>query len=414
MPYRSSSSVVLAAIFVGCTSTRVTSLVEAPAETPAVSLASQVPEVAKVQKMPTVAGLNDIVDLAAGILHACVSDAKGRVACWGDGRFYQLGDISTSGQTEPRFIPELDRVRAISAGFTATCAQLESGALACWGARYNGMVDEVYFKVKAPITVVSPIGWPRSFTVGGDRAALIGSDGGVSIWSPPIEAPIPIEGFSEAVEVAVGWENVCARRKDGTVQCLGPNYGGECGNGGDGEAIEPVMVAGASELDAELFERSYETCRSSPAVEACKTTLGGVVDLDAMGRLTCAVLESGRVACWGALDRVVSKWLGQLGFARVPILVPGVVDAVMVEVGSSHVCARRKGGKVSCWGGNDKGQLGFPPETENVEQPAREVPGLDGVVQLSSGGDFVCARLEGGKVSCWGGGPAPYDWGHDD
>jgi alpha-tubulin suppressor-like RCC1 family protein len=350
---------------------------------------------------PTIEGLSNVVDIAVGAVHACALTSEGRVACWGNGRFFQLGDVSNGGRNEPRFIPGLDRAIGLDAGFTATCAQLVSGELVCWGAQYNGMVDVVHDEVKAPVTVVPPFGWPRGFAVGGERAAFFGGDGGISVWTPPVESPVPIDGFDEAVEVVVGWLHVCARRRDGSVRCLGPNHGGECGNGGDGEEIEPVSVVGASELDGALFEKSYYRCGLSPAKAACATTLGGVVDLDAFGRVTCAVLDGGRVACWGAA-RTGSKWLGGIGFSRVPVLIPGLNDAVEVEVGGWHACARRKGGTVACWGDNYAGQLGGLDGDVQPQTTPVEVAQLVGVVQLSAGHETTCARLESGKVTCWG------------
>lgn len=366
-------------------------------------------------RVAPIAGLEAVTDLAVGDTHACALIADGTVACWGDGRFFQLGDLSDEGRAAPRAVADLRGVTALAAGETATCAQLGSGELVCWGARYNGMVDAVYDEVKAPATVVYPVAWPRAFAVGGRRAAYVGADGGVSIWEAPADVPIPIAGFAEVAEVAVGYEHVCARQRDGAVRCMGPNYGGECGNGGDGEAIGPVAVVGASELDEALYARSYETCGSSPAEAACATTLSGVVDLDAWGRLTCAVLDTGRVACWGVGRDEHARWLGALDFARVPILVPGLDDAVEVAVGWGHVCARKRDGGVACWGDGDHGQsetagrvprLGATLEpdapSEHSRRPPREVPGLADVVQLEAGQDFTCARLATGRVVCWG------------
>lgn len=395
----------------GCTLTCLIAASSTPTGCAAAELRDELPrrpreDVTPAARLDVIAVPGGIKDLAVGDAHACALNGEGRVACWGDGRFFQLGDLSTEGRTVPREIADLRGVIAIDAGATSTCAQLASGEVACWGARYNGMVDEVYDEVKAPATVVHGIAWPRAFAVGGRRAAYVGHDGHVAIWEAPVDVPIPIEGFDDALEVAVAYENVCARTRDGAVRCMGPNWGGEAGNGGDGEAVEPVDVVGASELDPALFEKSYETCGSSPARDACDHTLKTAVDLDAWGRLTCAVLASGRVACWGAGKDEHARWLGSLDFARVPILVPKLADAVAVAVGWGHVCALREDGRVACWGHNDKGQLGTAPEpdagSEASRRPPRDVPGLVDAVQLEAGADFTCARRATGDVACWG------------
>jgi alpha-tubulin suppressor-like RCC1 family protein len=364
--------------------------------------------------LTVVPGLEAVIDLSVGADHACALTREGTVACWGSGRHFQLGDLVTTGRATPRVIPDLRGVRNIEAGATTTCAQLDTGEVACWGAYDNGMTDpsvDILEGVKAPTTVVPSVAWARAFAVGGQRAAFVGQDGSLALWEVPASTPVPIADFSDILEVTVGYNHLCARKADGTVQCLGPNYGGECGNGGDGEAINPVDVVGASELDEALYPHTFRSCGNSPAKAACATKLRGVVDLDAFGRLTCAVLESGRVACWGVGADAQAKWLGSMDFARIPILVPGLTDAVSVAVGWSHVCALRKNGRVACWGDDTHGELGdgvhanMPNSDETLaytRRPPRDVKGLEDVVQLEAGVHATCARLTTGRVVCWG------------
>jgi hypothetical protein len=77
---------------------------------------------------------------------------------------------------------------------------------------------------------------------------------------------------------------------------------------------------------------------------------------------TCAILDDGRVRCWGANDR------GQLGdgsttFRPVPADVRGLpaapARAVALAAGYAHACAVVvPGGQVWCWGDDTTGQLG--------------------------------------------------------
>jgi alpha-tubulin suppressor-like RCC1 family protein len=55
---------------------------------------------------------------------------------------------------------------------------------------------------------------------------------------------------------------------------------------------------------------------------------------------------------------------------------------------------------VSCWGRNTYGQLG--DGTRETRPTASPVPGLTGVVELSGGTDYTCARLGDGSLYCWG------------
>ena len=133
------------------------------------------------------------------------------------------------------------------------------------------------------------------------------------------------------------------------------------------------------------------------------------IDVDA-GRLhTCAVTNDGLVRCWGDNDQ------GQLGLGDKmprgftpgqPLLpVPGVQDATQVCAGGSHSCAVNSSGALFCWGSNDDGQLGLG-HTESVGDDGQDViraSPVGGVVhEVTCGVSSTCARVDSGKVKCWG------------
>ena len=88
------------------------------------------------------------------------------------------------------------------------------------------------------------------------------------------------------------------------------------------------------------------------------TTLAAVTDLHAASRTTCAALSDGGVACWGDTSTVLPVSPEKNGSALVPTPVPGVMGALEVRTGGSHVCALLDDGAVTCWGLNYYGQLG--------------------------------------------------------
>jgi len=97
---------------------------------------------------------------------------------------------------------------------------------------------------------------------------------------------------------------------------------------------------------------------------------------------------------------------GQLGAGprarrRGPVDVPGIGDAVEVVAGETFSCARLTGGGVRCWGSNRRGQLGDDSRAIERAKPA-PVRGLSDAVQLAAGARHVCARRVGGEVVCWG------------
>jgi alpha-tubulin suppressor-like RCC1 family protein len=112
---------------------------------------------------------------------------------------------------------------------------------------------------------------------------------------------------------------------------------------------------------------------------------------------TCARRANGEVACWGSLVGTASS---------LPLPVAGLTDVAEVAVGGGadafYACALKADGTVWCWGGNNSGQCGTGERSnENIETPV-QVAGLEGVVQVALGYSTGCARLESGKVSCWG------------
>jgi alpha-tubulin suppressor-like RCC1 family protein len=141
------------------------------------------------------------------------------------------------------------------------------------------------------------------------------------------------------------------------------------------------------------------------------------------GQFGCALLDDGRVRCWGANDR------GQLGdgstiFRPTPVDVTGLPAApsraVAVATGWAHACAViAPGGQVWCWGDNTTGELGAGASGSFSSAPI-QVAGIGGVPTpaspssppvIAAGGGVAgtpaaafghtCAVGSGG-LACWG------------
>jgi cysteine-rich repeat protein len=136
------------------------------------------------------------------------------------------------------------------------------------------------------------------------------------------------------------------------------------------------------------------------------------VDAIAAGSFhTCALIEGGRVRCWG-LNHV-----GQLGYGNTnnigdnefPAQAGDVVlgeSAEHISVGSHHACAQLSDQTLRCWGYNGHGQLG-QGNLDNVgddEFPfsVSPVPINVDVLEVVAGGSHTCARVGAGNVRCWG------------
>jgi alpha-tubulin suppressor-like RCC1 family protein len=163
-----------------------------------------------------------------------------------------------------------------------------------------------------------------------------------------------------ATAIAAGGLHACALLQGGRVKCWGMNKYGQLGSGNvDSPApIEPAAIGGS-----------------------IATGIG------AGGFHSCAVLEGGKVTCWGDDSN------GQLGD-------PAALGSGFTQVvgGNAHTCAITTNAGVTCWGSNASGQLGSNAPTGRA--PA-VVPGLSGVTAITAGAEFTCA-LAGGGVQCWG------------
>ena len=130
---------------------------------------------------------------------------------------------------------------------------------------------------------------------------------------------------------------------------------------------------------------------------------------------SCALFWDGRVKCWG-YGMYGTLGLGgtdNIGDNEVPKNVPFVDvggKVIQLSAGAWHTCAVLDTGKLKCWGYGADGQLGYG-NLNNIgddpgEMPPPDVPLPNLVKYVSAGERHTCAILTGGKVRCWGKGGA--------
>jgi hypothetical protein len=120
------------------------------------------------------------------------------------------------------------------------------------------------------------------------------------------------------------------------------------------------------------------------------------------GHNACAITTAGAVTCWGNDDR------GQLGdgqglsYWKSAVFVVGLdARATAVSTSGRHACALTTLGAVFCWGDNDLGQLG--QGTTQTEITAVPVIGLgSGIRAIATSEQSGCALTTQGRVKCWG------------
>lgn len=311
--------------------------------------------------------LTDVVAISSGEengnprrqLPVCAVHGDGTVSCWGSGGEGQLGQGDEAHHYAPVKVTGLTDAVAVAVGRAFACAVHRDGGVSCWGSNTSGelgdgeTVPHFYFAKRVPgLTDAVAI------SVGFTAACAIGGDGRVTCWGHPFEGtPQLIAGLRDVTAISVGYRQTCAADAHGGVTCWDTYF-------------------------------NPRTPRRHPG-------LRDVVDV-AMGNGTgCALHRDGGVSCWGQINNWGQVGDGTTTSRTVPKRVAGITDAIDVSVArpsiewgdgrytvevKAHSCALHRDGGVSCWGGNDFGQLG-DGTTENRSSPRRaktfEVIGAD-------------------------------------
>lgn len=199
-------------------------------------------------------------------------------------------------------------------------------------------------------------------------ANLYGEAGGATVQNDL--PPTRVEDVRAATQLAVGFGHACALIDDGIVQCWGAN---RCGQRGDGDSSDRSVAH---------------------TVDGVSTAISVV----AGDNHTCALLSDGTVSCWGRYVESCSSF----DIPELPRKIPGISDAVELAAGRFHTCARLRDGSLSCWGRNWAGETADGSYVYRGDEPAT-VLGLSGPVRhVAGGGEFTCAVLMNGDLSCWG------------
>lgn len=233
------------------------------------------------RETPTlVAGISDVAEIGVDNERTCARTTSGDVYCWGDSEFGKAGDGRMPDNVgREKLLPGkaiLSGAATLAVGSTHACSVLNDGRLSCWGQNTWGATGQPLSTryVPRPAIVPKRKGVTSVFT--GSSITCSITAGHVDCWgggengvAGSITLPEP------AVEVAIGWEqHACARLASGAVMCWGDNENGELGDGTTTSRKTPVEVKGLR-------------------------ALGKATRIAADGETSCALLEGGRVICWG-------------------------------------------------------------------------------------------------------------------
>ncbi len=117
------------------------------------------------------------------------------------------------------------------------------------------------------------------------------------------------------------------------------------------------------------------------------------------GSHTCALGTDGNVSCWGGNDY---GQLGGGGTDRVagPVRVNSDQPFAQIAAGISHSCGVTKTGAAYCWGSNEFGQVG--DSAGRVQRMPLRVVGGHTFRSVATGTSHSCGLETSGEVWCWG------------
>ena len=234
-----------------------------------------------------------------------------------------------------------------------TCALHQTGTISCWGSNGDGQLGD-------------------------------GNSGWDEIGPVFSSVPVGVLNITDATAITAGNRHSCALHEGGTISCWGHNTYGQLGNGQSGGRFDDIV-------------NSLVPVQVLSIADATAITAGD--------RHSCALHEGGTISCWG------NNYRGQLGNGQsgedadssVPVRVNGITDATAITAGGGHSCALRQAGTISCWGGNEGGELGNGQIGDDTSSSVPvQVTGISDATAITASSRQSCALHQAGTISCWG------------
>ena len=262
---------------------------------------------------------DDVAHLTTGGTHTCVETSTGQVRCWGAGFSGQLGygNQDNIGDNEVPAAAGNVQVGAaiveLSAGIGMTCVIQSNGAVRCWGSNFSGQ-----------------LGYGNTESIGDNET--------------PEFSVTPLDFGDDAVQITTGLSHACALFENGDVRCWGDNFSGQLGQGHTDNLGDTEVATTIDPID---FGED-----------------GEVTAIAAGDDHTCALFDDGVLKCWGRGSN------GELGLGDVEnvgdnelpsesMAVDLDLPVIQFDAGGVGTCAVLEDYRVYCWGGNFFGELGL-------------------------------------------------------
>ncbi len=211
----------------------------------------------------TGAAVEDVVDVAAGVSNFYALRADGTVIAWGYNGDGQLGDGSeVDASAVPVQVAGLTDVVQIAGADDAAFAVKSDGTVWMWGSD-GTTVHRTPVQVDGLSDVVLiPDAFTSYFALTGSGRVWAWGDNdegqlGLGYAGDRVLEPTLIPGLSGVVDVAAGWWNGLAIKRDGSVWGWGGDWNGLLGSYTSGNVPFPVRVRGIADATAISASRNH-------------------------------------------------------------------------------------------------------------------------------------------------------------
>jgi alpha-tubulin suppressor-like RCC1 family protein len=248
----------------------------------------------KLSPVPVPVPIGPAREIAAGRTHTCAILTDGTVSCWGDTRDSQTGvqRESRAKPSPPVIVPGMVNAVSVAGGSEHSCAALSDGRLFCWGDNHFGQLGtgivEHHFLLPSPVQL---LGEALAVTAGRRHTCVLLRDRTVECWGKNYEGQLgdgtrvdartpvrvilldpgkSVKPLANVAAISAGSQHTCALLESREVYCWGSNFVGQLGRVEGGIAPRPVFSG-----------------------------MTDVVALSAGGWHTCGILSSGETRCFG-------------------------------------------------------------------------------------------------------------------